>query len=158
MKAIEIKHALLSYFRFTRQCICATECLNNDVMGITKNNIIFEVEVKINKYDLWKGEAKKDKHKFKYNKGDYYTFVPNRFYLCVPPELREEGEKWVQATNKKYGLLLCRKHDSYPYIINVLRSAKLLHKNSAHIDRWKDAIMKRVCSENINLILKTLLR
>ena len=50
--ALKIKHALMYYFRFKRQCICATECLNNDVMAVTHGGMVSEIEVKTSKYDL----------------------------------------------------------------------------------------------------------
>ncbi|KKM06033.1 hypothetical protein LCGC14_1748160, partial [marine sediment metagenome] len=105
MNSFEIKHAVMSYFRFTRQCLCASECLNNDVMIITKGGITIDVEIKINKYDLWKGEARKLKHrgyKSKYFNTDYYA---NKFYICVPTNLLDEAEKWVKTTNNKYGII-----------------------------------------------------
>ena len=40
MNSLEIKHALMSYFRFTRQWICATETLLADVMAITDKDVI----------------------------------------------------------------------------------------------------------------------
>ena len=74
-------------------------------MAISKNDIIIEVEVKITKSDLWKGEAKKPKHKFYKNPNNHYYHVPNKFYICVPTILIEEAKKWVEATNNKYGII-----------------------------------------------------
>ena len=107
MNSSEIKHALMYYFRFKRQWICASECLNNDVMAITNKDII-DVEIKINKYDLWKGEAKKSKHIFyKREMPEWFKFHhANRFYICVPKNLEEEAINWVKETNNKYGIII----------------------------------------------------
>lgn len=152
MNSYEIKHALLSYFRFKRQCICASECMNNDVMVIMGEDII-EVEVKINKYDLWKGEAKKSKHRIYKDLTNPYTQYydrPNRFYICVPEELKEEAIKWVKSVNKKYGIIICKKRSYFPYSTFIIKRAKPLHNESNK--SLKERIMMRVCTENINLI------
>jgi len=149
MSSLEIKHALLSYFRFKRQWLCASECISNDVMVITNKDIIIEVEVKINKYDLWKGEAKKGKHELYKQDRD---FMPNKFYICVPEELIEEAKKWVKATNNKYGIIHClrRYNNLLPHEIFIAKSAETLHieKN----EYLKHKIIMRICSENIGLI------
>ena len=153
MTSLEIKHALLSYYRFKRQCICASECMNNDVMVIIKNGFTIDIEIKINKYDLWKGEAKKTKHRIYKDFTNPYTKYydrPNRFYICVPEELKEEAIKWVETINKKYGIILCIKRSYYPYSIYTLKRAAILHnKPNKYL---KERIMMRVCSENIGLI------
>ena len=153
MTSLEIKHALMWYFRFKRQWLCATECLCNDVMAITDKDII-EVEIKINKYDLWKGEAKKDKHE-KFRNPFYSNRLSseaNRFYICVPISLREEAEKWVKATNDKYGIIEYN-HDIGNAIF-ISKTARTLHDKTT--EGLKESIMMRVCSENIGLI-KTIL-
>ena len=152
MNSLEIKHALLSYFRFKRQWICASECMDNDIMVITNKGTI-EVEVKVNKYDLWKGEAKKSKHRIYKDFTNPYTQYhdrPNRFYICIPEELKDEAIKWVETINKKYGILLCKKRSYYPYSIYTLKRATILHNKLN--ESLKERIMKRVCTENINLI------
>ncbi len=146
----EIKHALLSYFRFKRQCICASECNNNDVMAIYPDDTTMDIEIKINKYDLWKGEAKKSKHYFAKNLTEYSkSYYANKFYICVPTELLDEAEKWVNEINTKYGIIQCDWNG-----ITSIKSAKLLHKDTSPSLR-KD-IMMRVCAENIGLMGKLL--
>jgi len=145
MTSLEIKHALLSYFRFKRQYICASECLNNDVMVITKNGFTIDIEVKISKYDLWKGEAKKFKHKWlKTNPSKNYH--ANKFYICVPTELLDEAEKWVNTINNKYGIIEYSGNRN----VFIVKKASLLHKFKS--EKLANKIMMRVCSENINLI------
>ncbi len=149
MTSLEIKHALLSYFRFNRQCICASECMNNDVMVITQNGLTIDIEIKISKYDLWKGEARKRKHKgYKINPNKNYR--ANKFYICVPTELLDEAEKWVNTINDKYGIIECSKRNFIPNHIYIIKKASILHKFKS--ERLANKIMMRVCSENINLI------
>ena len=162
MNSTEIKHALMSYFRFKRQWICASECMNNDVMVDTKKAIL-DVEVKISKSDLWRGEAIKPKHnkyktigKVEPNKPTWWkNYTPNKFYICTPPELNKEAIKWVKATNSKYGIIICTKTGFYPYDIFISKSAQILHKR--YSESLGASIAKRVCSENIGLIGKLLL-
>ena len=159
MNSLEIKHALMYYFRFKRQWLCASEALLADVMAITDKDII-EVEVKISKTDLWEGEARKNKHKFYINPSQYQqSYTPNKFYICVPAELSGEAEKWVKATNNKYGIIICKNYHApekrYPYDVVITKAAQRLHKKFS--ERLEKSIMKRVCSENINLIGKKLL-
>jgi hypothetical protein len=149
MNSFEIKHALLSYFRYKRQCICATECLDNDVMVITKKGITLDIEIKVNKYDLWKGEAKKSKHKG-YKRDGYMRYCANKFYICVPTELLDEARKWVETINNKYGIIECSKTVLYPRHILIIKKASMLHKFKN--ERLANKIMMRVCSENIGLI------
>lgn len=158
ISAYRIKHDVMSYFRFNRQCICASECMNNDVMVITKSGLVLEVEVKISKYDLWKGEAKKSKHKWYKKLEDPTTAkiqksnMANKFYMCIPTILEEEAIKWVEEINPKYGIIRYMP-SLYPSIM-IARTAKLLH-NEKH-QSLKQSIMMRVCSENIGLIGKIL--
>lgn len=148
MTSLEIKHALLSHYRFKRQYICASECMDNDVMVIANKGII-EIEVKVNKYDLWKGEAKKSKHRW-YKGTNYQSFIPNLFYVCVPKELEEEAVKWTESMNNKYGVLGCHERTFFPYLIYTIKRAKKLHNNFNK--NLEHSIMRRVCCENINLI------
>lgn len=149
--ALDIKYTLMYYFRFKRQCICATECLNNDVMVITDKDVI-DVEIKINKYDLWKGEERKFKHKQYKNMSSktYKNFMGNRFYICIPKYLEDEALKWVKATNDKYGIITYYgKHQTY-----ITKRAKSLIKGVSK--QLEKSIMMRVCSENITFMGKKL--
>jgi len=143
LTSCQIKYALMSYFRFTRQWICASECMDNDVMVLGNKGII-EVEVKVSKYDLWKGEARKPKHaRWKEESSRYYR--PNKFYICTEKHLIEEATKWVEETNSKYGIIEAFEHSVY-----IRKKAVLLHKNISPYIPQK--IMMRVCSENIGLM------
>ncbi len=148
MNSLKIKHALMSYFRFKRQWICASECLNNDVMAITDKDVI-EVEIKISKYDLWKGEAKKSKHRLALNPPNWFEiYHANRFYICVPIALKEEAEKWVKVTNDKYGII--EYNEDIGNTIFISKTAKSLHDRKS--EELEKKVMMRVCAENIGLI------
>jgi hypothetical protein len=116
--------------------------------------LVYDIEVKISKSDLWQGEAKKRKHK------DYLTpgasrFVryPNFFYLCVPTALLEEAQKWVLTTNPKYGIIEFRSAD-YPTnprntkfweeLTSIKRKAKPL--DAVIRPKWRDILIRRLSS------------
>ena len=146
--ALDIKHALMGYFRFKRQWICASECLNGDVMAITDKDII-EVEIKISKSDLWRGEAQKYKHRVYKNQPEWFRlYHANRFYMCVPFDLEEEAIKWVTETNKKYGIIL---YNPDTTVIHIKKTAKTLIEGDIS-ERLKHSIMMRVSAENIGLL------
>lgn len=155
MNALEIKHAVMYYFRFKRQWICGSECFDNDVMVFT-GKMVLEIEVKVSKSDLWHGEAKKSKHgSYKLVTGFNVGWIPNKFYIAVPETLSQEAEKWVEATNSKYGILICSPYcRGYPLDIIISRTAKLLH--GAEPTTCREKIFSRVCAENISFIEKIL--
>lgn len=156
--SLQIKYALMYYFRFKRQWLCASECNDNDVMAITDKDII-DVEIKISKYDLWKGEAKKSKHKFYSDiENPYWEYrrrlMPNRFYICVPLDLEDEAKKWVEEINPKYGIII---YHPKRHVINSITMAKTARTLNKEVFKGLEKdIMMRVCSENIGLIGKML--
>ena len=152
MTSLEIKYAVMYYFRFKRQWICASECLQNDVMAIAGNEII-EVEIKISKYDLWKGEAKKYKHKILSNSASPHwrlLNMPNKFYICIPISLEEEAKKWVEQTNKKYGIIRYNPNCHYNFAISIAKIAQVVKEGFD--ESLKEKVMRRVCAENIGLL------
>lgn len=155
--ALKIKHALMSYFRFRRQWLCASECLCADVLAITDKDII-EVEIKISKSDLWHGEAKKNKHNYYKNENPSWfdRYHANKFYVCVPKNLLEEAKKWVEATNKKYGVIEYDDDVATANSIFIAKSAATLHETKK--ENLERSIMMRVCTENIGLIQKLFTR
>jgi len=150
-----IKTTLLSYFRFKRQWVCATEVHCNicgelaDVMVDTGIEIR-EIEVKCSKQDLWQGEKNKRKHKW-YNIG--HKDIINFYYICVPTELLDEAKKWVEATNNKYGIIEFRtnyfqgNYFRFEEGLIFKKRAKRLSEN--YSQRLKENIMYRMCSELI---------
>jgi hypothetical protein len=150
-----IKTALMSYYRFKRQWICATEVhcgINGEIADVMVDTgtEIREVEIKCSKSDLWQGEAKKSKHNW-YLSG--HKNIPNAFYICVPTELLEEAQKWVIEKNPKYGII--------EFITNRLNSQWLIweqlvlqNKKAKAISANYSALLKkkivyRMCSELI---------
>ena len=151
--ALHLKEAAMSYFRYNRQWLCATECLNKDVLVMTNKDFI-EVEIKVSKSDLWNGESKKFIH-HQYKEPEKWAeryMLPNRYYICVPEYLLEEAKKWVQETNTKYGILLYNNNSYQPLI--VVKTAKVIHNRKQ--DKIERPIMMRICSENILHMRKNL--
>ena len=150
----EIKYALMWYLRFKRQWLCASECMDNDVMAITDKDII-EVEIKVSKYDLWKGEARKSKHKRMLEPSvGFRMYMPNRFYICIPIVLEEEAKLWVEQINKKYGIIRYSPELASGYAISIAKTAFTI-KEEVNKNLEK-TIMMRVCSENIGLMNRVL--
>lgn len=152
-----IKLALLSYYRYKRQFICATEVHCGhcgelaDVMVDTGTEII-EIEVKCSKSDLWNGEAKKSKHK-------WYKLTPNKgcnkFFICVPTELIPEAEKWAKEINDNYGIIeFCsnslngRQFRDFTCMHRIIKKAKNI--SLVYSTYLKEQIIRRACSEMIN--------
>jgi len=153
--SLDIKYALMCYLSFKSNWLCANACMDNAVMEI-KNTAVIDIEIKVNKYDLWKGEARKRKHKT--YKSDSYSkqFMPNRFYICVPISLEGEAKAWVEQTNNKYGIIRYNPNVHPMGAISIIKTASTLQKEiNKNLER---KIMMRVCSENIGLIGKVLLK
>ena len=152
--SLHLKTALLSYFRYKRQWLAGEEVDDCDVLVIDKKGLVYDIEVKISKSDLWQGEAKKRKHK------DYLTpgvsrFIryPNYFYICVPSELIEEALKWVEVNNPKYGVIefntwaFNQKHNTTRYwedITHIKRKAKAL--DCVIRPKWAYILARRLSS------------
>lgn len=136
-----IKHAVMSYFRFQRQMLCASECLCMDVCAISDKDV-HEVEVKISKSDLWNGEKRKFKHSdYKLSVGGH-RYAPTKFSIAVPEELLLEAKLWVSKTNPKYGIIFCRGGRVF-----IDKSAERLR--DSFNENFPRRVMMRVCSENI---------
>ncbi len=142
--AYEIKTALMWYFRWGRHFICAEEVSLNmgwaDVLAYS-GKYIYEVEVKITRYDL-NNEVKKYKHSAEFRHG------ANKFYLCVPKYLIEYAHEWIKETNEKYGLIEYRGQ----YNIRIIKRAKMLHNKFD--EDIKDLINRRLSSQVIHFMLK----
>lgn len=120
-----------------------------DVLVDTGSKII-EIEVKISKNDLWKGEAVKKKHR----KCDISREC-QQFFICVPKELKEEAYKWVKDTNEKYGIILFDTElleEGYKYWKNYLifeKRAKVLNKD--YKKDYNGKLSLRLCSALVNM-------
>ena len=168
-----IKTSLLSYYRFKRQMIAVDEaqscvsCESCDVL-VYDNYYFHDVEVKISKSDMFIGEAKKHKH-ISYRNAipdlKKYSF-PNYFLICVPTELVEEARKWVNETNKNYGILEFLSNNIESTInnynirqlenrIRCIKRPKLIHSNKS--SKLEEILYKRLSSAYITLRQKHLL-
>jgi len=143
-----IKTVLMSYFRFKRQWLCADEVHTEggelaDIVVDTGKEVR-EIEIKCNKYDLWKGEARKSKHKIA-----SFRLI-NSFYLCVPTELVGEGLKWIEQTNTKYGLIEFNskllEESEYKNWLNYLSFKKKAKCLNSNYKSMKEKIAKRLNS------------
>lgn len=107
----EIKTKLLHFYRFKKRYkFIATEAgkWSADVL-VSNEQEILEIEVKISLVDL-KNDFKKRKHKIYKEPSAYFkTFLPNKFYFCVPQELVEEALLLIKG--KPYGLLVCSEEE-----------------------------------------------
>lgn len=139
MKKIDsniIKAALLHYFRYKRNQICATEYSyrSMDFATITKKGLLKEVEVKISLSDL-RADKKKRKHHFYKEITSYYKkglIYPNYFYFCVPTNLIEKAKEVIEEMNNKYGLIeyIEAYHTNANFLadrISIIKQAKELH-------------------------------
>lgn len=154
-----IKTAVMAYYRYRRQRLCADEVSvliageTADVLVETEKGF-FDVEIKISKSDLWQGEAKKYKHTKYLNAptNPKQLDCPNYFILCVPEDLVEEGKKWIEATNPRYGLIAFSmwsfSHNiRWENLIRYVRTPKLIHPSIS--PRLKDMLTHRLCSAYI---------
>jgi len=166
-----IKTAVLSYYRYQRQMICTDECWCGisgetcDVL-VDSGKYFYDIEIKINKYDLWKGEAKKRKH-YIYNRAiiSDHLHHPNYFLICVPSSLINEAQKWVQETNTNYGIIefsedlwnrmgKAKCFWRFEDLIRIKRNPKKLRENRG--TRLSEALVKRLCSAYTTLRQKNL--
>lgn len=146
-----LKCALMHYFRYKRQWICADEVRTGSFLAdilIDSGKWSMEIEIKISKYDLIQGEDRKRTcwgHGKK--KHDVWTTGrANKFALCVPEELSEIAEEWIEKTNPKYGLYVYNaKQWLWKDKILTIKSPKLLHDCYGKPD-YKERILKRLSS------------
>ena len=133
--ANQIKTALIWYCRFKRQWVCAPEVEFNfgwaDIL-VDTGTAICEIEVKVNKGDLWNGEAKKSKH--------FRSQHANKFYICVPETLKDEALKWVDSVNPKYGIMI---FDQWKSIVVVKTARELTGEYNPELQK---KIIRRLSS------------
>lgn len=161
LTAFHLKLALMEYYRFRRQYICVDEFNGADIIVDTGSSII-EVEIKVDRSDLRRGEDKKVVKHDCYRRGiSYHRCHPNKYLFCVPTSLREVAEKTIQTLNPKYGLILfdeARFHrftdQGWPaflgdLVCTVKRAGKLHAKYS---DKQSKLIAKRTSSKLATLM------
>ena len=165
INALDIKIALLKYFRFKRQYpLVVTEIEFNgfiaDILALKK--IAIEVEIKMTRSDFLK-ELQDKKYKHKIYNGYYpseFHIIPNKFYFAFPSGFPIDSIKSliperygileVNSVKKKEGLYV--NYYNKGLYINSCRIKKparfLTHKINKQF--WENAI-KRLTSENIGL-------
>ena len=149
LTAFDLKLALLEYFRFIRQWVCVDECMDADVIADTGKQII-EVEVKISRQDLLKGEEKKKwKHNWYRDALPNASNVPNKYYFCVPKVLQDIAIEYATSLNPKYGVII---YDHETLSIEVIKSAHILHGNYHSNHRYQ--IAKRTSAKIITMMQK----
>lgn len=149
--AFDLKLALMEYFRFERQWICVDECLLADIVADSGKHII-EVEVKIDKYDLLKGEEK-SRHKINKHrnyKEQWWKYnLPNKYYFCVPTELGNTAMEYAYKLNPKYGVIT---YDPAFSKLLIIKSARMLHEE--YSKKHSHQIAKRCSAKIITLMQK----
>lgn len=160
LTAFDLKLALLDYFRFQRQWVCIDEFRGADVIVDTGKDII-EVEVKVTRYDLEKGEARKQRKHSLYRIGKSLGLCsPNRFYFCVTEALTPAAIQVCEQINPKYGVIafnphVFERHIQWDYklphreCLRMARTAKRLHESYSSHQR---AIAMRTSSKVITLM------
>lgn len=158
ISSFNIKCALLNYFRFERQYICVDECFSGfreyaDVL-VDTGKAFREIEIKTSKADLLK-DKKKKKHDIYKGKHKFYKpeWGVNYFYICVPRELKEYAEKWIEEVNPKYGLIIYWQVDiGYKDVkadkLLICRTPRKLH--SGYNEKLKLSMVKRLSSALAN--------
>lgn len=158
--AEHLKAAVMSYFRFERQWLVATEVNYSELSGIADilcdtGTEIIEVETKVSKSDLVDLEWKKKKHDyFKQLEGDLISkHVPNKYYVCVPKNLTRLAESFIGDVNPGYGLMTfdTREEKIHSRIITITKHPKPLH--SGYDTSVRDILVMRLCSEVANFYL-----
>lgn len=168
IKTNEVKEWLLFYFLYTRNFLCATTEMYvydgsfiADIIALSPNYKIYEVEIKTNINDL-KNELnsilsiKKDKieenkklSKYRKHRGylnkikDDSLFIPHKFYFAIPYEDKEYVLKILSGTS--YGLM-----DLHG---NILKTAKDLH-NEPIEKQYVEKTLQRISRVNYKLLLE----
>lgn len=154
-----IKNELMKHYRFERQFpYVATECIKYSDVNALNDRCLVEIEVKVSLSDLKKefttSGNKHNKHFVVYCNpmSRPHAIIPNYYYICVPDFLVHQAVEIVKCINKKYGVLVCKKHGN-TYKIECALKAKALHTNKPS-PRTYNLVAKRITSELINLRLK----
>lgn len=167
-----IKASLLSYYRFKRGYICVDECQCtsyeiSDIL-VDTGKAILDIEIKISKSDLIRGEARKKKHEY-YKKVEKFPYAgkrrhPNKFFICVPENLKEVAIQWVEETNKNYGIIIYTppkefryQRLDFEYNLQFIKHAKSF--NSCYDKEYfQEVIAKRLTSAYINNKQKAIIK
>ena len=153
---------VLGYFRFTRRCkYIATEVgvYKSDILAITPQNKLLEIEVKVS-YNDFKNDFKKSYKRYytNFKKHEVYAnsanskWRPNYFYYAVPESLVDKVVKYLKENKINYGVISVVDGIPLPYNreewCSIVRKCKPLHKNNVS-DSVINSIVGRMSSEVI---------
>lgn len=149
-----LKNILLSYLRFERQLIyVSTESgsYNSDILA-SDGKFSYEIETKIDKYDLRADMMKKKHQIYKNLEPCKYRgrVVPNYFFFAVTEELKDLALDIGYELNPRYGVIVV-KPNSENYRYEVVRSARRLHNNPI-LATELGSIIRRMSSQLCNLV------
>ena len=106
MKSSHVKASVASYFRYKKQCPLITferplkhNMGQPDILVITKNRKIVEVEVKVSLSDF-KNDTKKKIWNYRSKLPDLYP-MPYQFYYAVPEKLKDKALAVMEAWDKQ---------------------------------------------------------
>ena len=165
-----IQAALLNYYTFERgaKLVCTElyTVLNSigDVVVLTKDNMVIEIEIKISlsdlKNELFKGNKRyewdeinrkqkiliRSKHELM-NRDDNIYFPPNKYYFCVPKSILNETIEFATKLNPKYGVL-CFNEDTKRIMkcISIKKNAYYLHKED-NSESYSKKMIDRLCND-----------
>jgi len=161
VSSFDLKLALLQYYRFKRQWVCVDEFDGMDVVADTGKHII-EVEVKVSRQDLLRGESNKKWKHDNYKQLHHVNYIPNKYYFCVPCCLEKDALKYAHELNPKYGVIVFDNLSFEDYIyrtgllprhedsLKTVRVAHVLHGNYKQKNSW--LIAKRASSKLITMM------
>jgi hypothetical protein len=153
-----LKAALISYFRFERKWVVATEVNYSTFGGIADilvagDNEIIEVETKVDNVDMTELELTKQKHDLMQHMEGFEHDFPNKFYLCVPYTMRRGAEQLIEKVNPKYGLIILPPvEEIQARSLKIVKHAAPLH--TYYNKEFEQKIILRLCSEIANMYEK----
>lgn len=156
-----IKLQLMKYFRFDRNFIfVCSECINKSDISALNDSYLVEVEIKTSKIDFLREFSGKSKNKTRkhiaLNSGEKphkNYIIPNYYYFCVTPELKDFVQEYLQEQGlNKYGILVCNNKRIYGQRSHIysVKTAKKIHNNPPSKTVYTK-VSKRVQSELISL-------
>lgn len=161
-----IKYQLMKYLRFQRGfTFCVDESINHsDIVGLNDTNLI-EIEVKISKSDFLKefdGKSRIKSYKHSVIQSLWESkdvklkrgyILPNYFYFCVTPELKQFVLDFMKERCYNYGVLVCEEK-RIPYTQTHIQCVKTPKKIQSGVPDNKTfkKIGQRIQSKLITLI------
>lgn len=153
-----IKTALMHLYRFKKGYLVATEFGYElgiaDVMTLSKDNEVIEIEVKISKSDLLSElKHKEEKHRV-LKEAQESKWAPNRFFFCVPTFLVQDTIEFCEATNPKYGVIEFDNDHGFikhpEKLLSVARKSQKLHSKDR--SKWfREYVMKRMNNDLVKM-------